>query len=65
MRRAPQLGHIAAQMLFELIAHVLRYGAILLRAPVEEVRVMRLHQRDELLERRYRRRRKYGAFAAA
>jgi len=42
MRRAPPLGHTAAQILFELIAYVLRYGAILLREPFEEVRVMRL-----------------------
>ena len=39
------IEHAAAQELVELLAHVLGHGAILLREPLEEVRVMRLHQR--------------------
>ncbi|MCI1709238.1 MAG: hypothetical protein LKM39_01715 [Chiayiivirga sp.] len=39
------IEHAAAQEFVELLAHVLGHGAILLREPFEEVRVMRLHQR--------------------
>ena len=37
--------HTATQVFVELLAHVCGHGAILVREPFEEVRVMRLHQR--------------------